>query len=1663
MTGKKIFRKSLKIVAWIVGSIIALLLLILILIQIPAVQNFAKDKIVAYLENKIHTKVSIERLSIVFPKQIVLEHVYFEDQQRDTLLAGGKIQLDIAMLKLLSNKVQVDYLGLQDMYINVKRVKPGYVFNYDYIIKAFAPSDTTSSSSESSSMTFQLGEVVLKNIRLKYKDDVTGNDGIFRLGKLETNIKAFDPGNSHYAIPDINIEDISSSLRQYKPLIEPKPQAVVEAKSNEPINIDLQLNNIGLKQIRFDYINDVSAVKSSLNLGQLEIVVNKIDLSKLYIDLKKIQLSNTAVNIELGKSQQAIVAKQEIKKEAAAQANNPWKIEVAGIALDNNQLNYNDNNFKRIPQGIDYNHIAITGFSLAVKDLAITPAEYKGMLAKLNFKEQSGLEVKELHTNFLYNDKEAMLKSLVLKTGNSVINTNLQAKYPSIDAVIKNPALLYVDAALSNTSVAVKDILLIKPSLQEQLKGNEASVIKINGQAKGYVNNIAIPSFSLSGLGQTSIQLAGKIKGLPNAETAYYDMQFSKFNTTKKDILAVLPDNTLPDNIQLPDAINTSGFFKGTINNFSSHLKANTNKGNADLVADVAGKGKTYNIKATLKEVDIGYIFKQPENFGTVTMQVSAKGNGVDYKTMNTVLNANVNSATVNGYTYKDLKLDATLNNGEAIVKSVINDPNIRYTLDATANIKSTYPSLKMQLQLDTLNLYALHFMDSLFTLHTNINADMASTNADSLIGNIFITNTSLLNIDGTHTTDSIKIVAERNENIQSIVLNSEAANIDWKGKYKLTETGGLLMQSIKHYYNIANTVTDTIFSSQQWVMNILINPSAPLVLQFVPGLKGSDTLGAHIVFNSEANDLNIKIGSPHIRYGEQSIDNLVLTTTTTSQQLNYAIKADRLGSKSFRLYNTSVDGKLANNELFANILLKDRSGKDRYHLSAKADQPGNHAYRLSLNADSLLLNYEKWQVSNDNYIQYDTSGIIANNFAFSHNEQSLMINSETKSTTAPIDVIFKDFYLKTLTNFADQDSLFLDGVVNGKAMIKNVITAPVFTSDITIKDMSYKTDTIGNVSIKVDNETANAFSTNMKIEGHGNDVQLSGQYFTGESRMDLKLNINNIDLSTVKNFTAGQLKEASGSLKGNIAIAGTIKRPDINGSLHFSDASVTPTMLGEQFKLTNEEIKVNNEGIIFNNFTMADSAGNKAILNGKVITTDFTDYAFDLNFKADDFTAINSTKADNPLFYGKLNIDADVKIGGNMEVPTVKAAIRANRNTDFVLVLPSDDPEVVSREGVVNFINTKAIEDTTTLEAVLDSAIQYKSLAGADIDVTFETDTAAAFTLIIDERNGDALKVKGDAELTGGIDQSGKLTMTGNYELQQGSYQVTLSVLKKKFDIQKGSVITWKGDPTEADVNITALYEIKTAPIDLLEDQLTGKSETDVNKFKQKIPVQVFLKMSGDLLKPAITFDIALPSSISSQWKDVEDKLTQLRTNESEMNKQVFSLLLLGRFTQEDPFVSAAGGSNEALVRQSVSRILTDQLNKLASSLVKGVDINVGLNSDEDYSTGTAQSRTDLSVAVSKSLLNDRLRVTVGSDFQVEGTAATNQNTSNIAGDVQLDYQLTRDGRYRLRAYRVNKYEGVVEGQVVETGLTFVFTLDYDQFREIFNKSRKNKKRNDK
>jgi translocation and assembly module TamB len=165
---------------------------------------------------------------------------------------------------------------------------------------------------------------------------------------------------------------------------------------------------------------------------------------------------------------------------------------------------------------------------------------------------------------------------------------------------------------------------------------------------------------------------------------------------------------------------------------------------------------------------------------------------------------------------------------------------------------------------------------------------------------------------------------------------------------------------------------------------------------------------------------------------------------------------------------------------------------------------------------------------------------------------------------------------------------------------------------------------------------------------------------------------------------------------------------------------------------------------------------------------------------------------------------------------------------------------------------------------------------------------------------------------------------------------------------------------------------------------------------------------------------------------------------------------MVLGSFIAETSSSSSGGGINtEEIARSSVSKILSDQLERFASSLLKGFDVNFDLLSSSQSAAANNQvgSRTDLNVGVSRSFLNGRLTVSVGRNFVLENNTGITRNPNEVFDNLSLNYNITRDGRYMMRGYRKSDYQAVLEGYVIETGIGFVITVDYNLLSEIFKK----------
>lgn len=1648
-------KKTLRILLWCAVSVVALLLLVIILIQVPSVQNFVKDKAVTYLHKKIKTKISLDKILIKFPKDVVLEGFYFEDQKKDTLLAGKRLEVDVDLFKLVSSELEINSVSLENVKANISRNKDG-VFNFDYIIKAFESKEPKVEDQDSKPFKISVVKVNLDQVKFNFKDDYSKNDIRVNLAHFDTKFREFDLDNMKFNIPNINLDGLKLVLDQ--DVVEKIAEVSVETVDtiSKRKDFNLELGKISLSKINILYDNKDSKLNSGIRLGNLNLIVNEVDLNKQFLDFDTFEVKNLKGNLRLGAKDKQIQA-PDLDSTAIKQAG--WKVKLNDANLENIAFKFDDMQSKAVTKGIDYMHLDLNKFNFKAEKLYYGNDTISGNIKTLTVNEKSGLQIQALKTDFFYGPQNASLDNLYLKTPQTLVQDKVKAQYKSLASLQKDLGNLAVDANLKQSKIGFKDILLFVPDLQKTnpFKSNPNAILYVDSRVSGKVKDLTISKFEMSGIGATKVSLSGKIAGLPDAQKAYYDLNIKRISSTSKDINMFVPAGTIPKNIQLPSQLNLQGKFKGSVQNFKTNLALNSSFGNAkvDALFDQRIKKKEkYDAEVLLQEFDLGRLIKN-DSIGKITLKAKVKGNGLDPKTANAVIDGLVQKAVFNRYEYKNLALKGNIENGSFAVKSGMKDPNLNFDLTASGDTKDKYPTVKLKLNLDIADLEKLNLHAGPMKLRGNVDADITNSNPDFLNGKVFLSNVQILQDAEPIVLDSVRVIAFSDNTRNNIKISSQFLKAEVDGKYKLTTLADAVKKSLSKYIDLKTPKVNAESDEQRLAFTLTVD-NDPILFKLIPKLTGLEPIKITGKYNNATDSLEVRGTIPRITYGDNTISDGKINIEAKENALEYSVSIATIESGSLKIPFTTLKGDVQNNTLTYALEVQDAKQKQQYYIAGEFKTEDSKNI-VKLDAENFVLNYDKWNVDPENAIEFGEKRLYVNKFNLNNNGNELKVQSQGTQDNAPLQVDFVNFKIETIMNMVKKDEVLMQGLINGNAVVENVMTSPTFTSDLKIDDFAFKGEKVGDLEVKVDNKTANTLAANVTLSDEGNDLKLTGDYQLDAGNFDFDIDINKLNIKSIQGFTMGNITEGTGYLSGNFKVTGNTAAPQINGELNFNDTGFRVTQLNSYFKTKNEKITFSNETITFDKFSLFDENDNELYVNGNIKSPDFRKYSFDLQVEANDFRAINSKAKDNDLFYGDLFLDTKLNIKGNLESPVVDGTVKINKETKFTVVLPQSDPSIADREGIVEFVNEDNMYLKQTVE--LENKLNQSELKGMNVNVAISIDKEAELTLLIDKANGDYLNLKGEAELVGGIDQSGKTTLTGKYEFSDGAYQMNFNGIKRKFNIQKGSFITWNGEPTMATVNITAIYKVNTAPIDLLGNQLKSESTTIQNTYKQKLPFNTLLKMNGELMKPEISFGIELPEGNYNVASDVveltQSRLKQLEQDPAELNKQVFALLLLNRFVGENPFQSESGGVNaESFARQSVSKILSQQLNNLAGELITGFEVNFDLESTEDYTTGTMQNRTDLNVEVSKKLLDDRLKVTVGSSFGVEGQERANEESTNIAGDVALDYQLTKDGRYMVRAYRKNQYQVAVEGQVIETGVAFIITMSYNKFRELFHRT---------
>ncbi|MDN6280589.1 MAG: translocation/assembly module TamB, partial [Psychroflexus sp.] len=219
-----------------------------------------------------------------------------------------------------------------------------------------------------------------------------------------------------------------------------------------------------------------------------------------------------------------------------------------------------------------------------------------------------------------------------------------------------------------------------------------------------------------------------------------------------------------------------------------------------------------------------------------------------------------------------------------------------------------------------------------------------------------------------------------------------------------------------------------------------------------------------------------------------------------------------------------------------------------------------------------------------------------------------------------------------------------------------------------------------------------------------------------------------------------------------------------------------------------------------------------------------------------------------------------------------------------------------------------------------------------------------------------------------------------------------------------------------------------------------------------------------GELTRPKLNFDLGMPEDERGAiGGSVYSRIRQLNQQEDQLNKQVFSLLVLSKFYPESGSDGSEGGI-ATMARDNLNDALSDQLNMFSDKLTKntGIDLNFGVNSYTDYQGESAQDRTDLAISAKKKLFNDRVVVEAGSEVNVQGDKRPGEENP-VIGNVSIQYLLTKNGRWRIKGFRKSEYENVIDGQVFVSGIALIFTREFNKFKELWDGSSEIEKQKEK
>lgn len=1518
------------------------------------------------------------------------------------------------------------------------------------------------------------------------------HDTLFSADKVLATIPIFQPFQNTFRIGTVELTDANIYLHRAKGNKDFNYQFIADQFASDKVEDTttkqpprLSFKNILMHRFNFRVLDEEEEQDFKIAFSDMALEGEKLSLRQHILHLKDLNISNADVVIRNyapnrdslpPNPNDTVEAKRDLSKIVVGMINTAcWDIQVAHLALGNSHFAYTREHFPLKERGIDFRRIDVKDINIDINNAQIVEDTLYAKVNKLTAKERSGFVIKNLSTNAVIAPNHMLFHQLHAITGESDITNYYAMEYHSFHDFDDYENRVVMTGHFVGATVSINDIDYYAHALKEI----DHNIVKLSGDAHGTVNNLKGKGLTIQ-FGKHS-EYTGDIsfRDLTTPSTTFISAQVKKIRTNAEDLEGIYPYLNYPKALEKLGVIWFKGNFDGFYKDFvaDGEMLSELGRVNSDINFKIKDNIAQYSGNFSTTDFDVGKWLDQ-DSVGRVTMNVNVKGKGLKLSNLDAYGKGTIKSISVMRYTYKDINFDGTFQRNQFDGFFAVQDNNLDMDFHGTINLGENPPVFQFRSKINKANLLPLHLTAINYRLSTNLSLDLVGDRMDNLNGRFLASNTKAYRDDSLYTLDSLSFYSQNEGDNKVMRLNSDYVDATVKGNYNFRDLPNALTNFFSYYFEPEKRTEmainpDTIAQNFHFSVNIRNTKNfSQLLVKQLHNIEGGKIDG---YFNSAGNEYNLNVNIPGITWRKARFANVKLKTGTGDQMIALTSSIDSV------FYNDSLlarpvkfEAGIANDTMRYRFAIQDSTSPNRLDLRGKVVSDFK-TLSMNLLPSQLFINGEEWQIKDGNSIKLDKQNLVVSNLQMQKGEHLFKVSTFNPDGHSHLNVEFANINLQeVIPGLRAITGYDIEGTVNGYFSVLDVMHNPSMSSVIKLDSFKIDKDYLGDLQLTgtliQGDSLINVAGT---FKGPDNNIDIFGRINTQseDNYLDLNYLLYNVHLPHIEKFVSEYVSKVKGDATGNLHMIGTFDRPDFEGNIIGKDVSATVNYLNTTYSFENEEILLKKGDIDLGTMELSDGRGNTAIASGDIVHDRFHNFALNVDVRTDIFQFLNTTSHNNSTFYGPVYAKGLVQFKGPINDLDINASATTMKGTDFAIAV--NNTKDVDRYTFYRFLST----DSTKRAKMAPIQINTGGVnLNFDIDVTPE----AKVKLIMSSSQGDMIQTRGHGDMKVLYNKSGDFNLIGRYVIDEGQYQFSMqNVISKNFEIERNSEIVWNGDPYDPRLLISALYKLRAAPYDLIEDVL--KEDQPKQQSKNRVPVFLQLKLAGTLLTPEINFDINVPDVDQGIRSALDSKLALIRLDQNEFNKQVVGLLVLNRFLPVVPIGSSAnsniaeGATNTVseFVSNQLSLYLTDWISKFVTEMQLDIKYHNYQNSTSS-TTGTStdkefDNRRELQLALTKSFFNDRVEVDVGGNFDFgqnsNGNSGVNTttgapNSNNVTGDFEIRYNFTPDGRIKVKVFRKGEYDLFQERNLNKTGVGISYRKEFDNAKDFFSGLREKKRK---